>query len=77
MKMMKLIYPLAFALAVTLAATGCRNHKPVGVTPHAAGRHRRADGTTAGDTLPPGDAIIRQVQRRRHSRRRAWMNLTT
>ena len=33
MKMMKLTYPLAFALILTLAATGCRNHKPVGVTP--------------------------------------------
>ena len=33
MKTMKLIYPLALALAVTLASTGCRNHRPVGVTP--------------------------------------------
>ncbi len=33
MKMMKLTCSLAFALAVALAATGCRNHKPVGVTP--------------------------------------------
>ena len=33
MKMMKLTCPLAFALAFALAATGCRNHKPVGVTP--------------------------------------------
>jgi peptidoglycan-associated lipoprotein len=32
MKTMKLIYPLAFALAVTLASTGCK-HKPVGLTP--------------------------------------------
>jgi peptidoglycan-associated lipoprotein len=30
---MKLTCSLAFALAVALAATGCRNHKPVGVTP--------------------------------------------
>ena len=29
MKMMKLVYPMTLALAVTLAATGCRNHKPV------------------------------------------------
>ena len=28
MKMMKLIYPLAFALAVTLAATGCQTTNP-------------------------------------------------
>ncbi len=27
MKMMKLIYPLAFALAVTLTTTGCHNHQ--------------------------------------------------
>ncbi|MGA2281497.1 MAG: OmpA family protein [Verrucomicrobiota bacterium] len=32
MKMMKLTYLLAFALAVTLADTGCRNHRPVKVT---------------------------------------------
>ena len=32
MKPMKLIYPLAFALAITLASTGCK-HKPVGLTP--------------------------------------------
>jgi peptidoglycan-associated lipoprotein len=32
MKTIKLIYPLAFALAVTLATTGCHNHKAVGVT---------------------------------------------
>jgi peptidoglycan-associated lipoprotein len=31
MKTMKLIYPLAFALAVTLASTGCK-HEPVKVT---------------------------------------------
>jgi len=32
MKMMKLTYLLAFALAVTLADTGCKNHRPVRVT---------------------------------------------
>jgi len=32
MKTMKMIYPLAFALAVMLAATGCK-HQPVGITP--------------------------------------------
>jgi peptidoglycan-associated lipoprotein len=32
MKTMKLIYPLAFALAVTLGTTGCHNHKAVGIT---------------------------------------------
>ena len=33
----KLIYSLAFALAVTLATTGCR-HKPVNVTPMTPGQ---------------------------------------
>jgi len=41
MKTMKLIYPLALALAVTLAATGCK-HTPVGVT--------RIPGTTPNPT---------------------------
>ncbi len=31
MKINKMIYPLAFTLAITLASTGCR-HQPVGVT---------------------------------------------
>src|ERR1035438_666671 len=31
MKMMKLTYLLAFALAVTLADTGCKNHRPTKV----------------------------------------------
>src|SRR5271154_3763240 len=33
MKTMKLTYPLAFALAVMLAVTGCHTHQPVGITP--------------------------------------------
>jgi peptidoglycan-associated lipoprotein len=33
MKIMKLTCSLAFALAIALTATGCKNHKPVGVTP--------------------------------------------
>jgi peptidoglycan-associated lipoprotein len=45
MKMMKLTCLLAFALAMTLAATGCRNHRPVGVTtlPHGAGTGNPSD----------------------------------
>ncbi len=39
MKTMKLIYPLAFALAITLASTGCK-HKPVDVT-RIPGMNRR------------------------------------
>ena len=45
MKTMKLIYPLAFALAITLAATGCK-HDPVNVTPmHQDRRHRSQRST--------------------------------
>ncbi len=33
MKMTKLTYLLTFAVAITLAATGCKNHRTVGVTP--------------------------------------------
>ena len=38
MKLNKLIYPLALALAVTLGATGCHNHKAGKITqlPEAA-----------------------------------------
>ena len=36
MKTMKMIYPLAFALAVMIAATGCK-HQPLGVTPMRRG----------------------------------------
>ena len=43
MKMMKLTYLMAFVLAVALAATGCKNHRPVGVTHINPG---------AGSTIP-------------------------
>jgi peptidoglycan-associated lipoprotein len=36
MKTLKIIYPLAFALAVTIAATGCK-HQPLGITPMRQG----------------------------------------
>jgi peptidoglycan-associated lipoprotein len=50
MKMIKLTYLLAFGLAVTLVATGCKNHRPVGVTHLPNG---------AGSTIPdqPGDTL--------------------
>ena len=51
MKMMKLTCLLAFTLAVVLAATGCKNHRPVGVTQLPRG---------AGSTLPeasPGPTL--------------------
>ena len=49
MKMMKLTYMMAFALAITLAATGCRNHRPVGVTTLPKGA-----GSTMPEPLPGG-----------------------
>ena len=46
MKIMKLTCSLAFALAIALAVTGCRNHKPVGVT--------RLPGSNSGLVGEPG-----------------------
>ena len=70
MKMMKLTYLLAFALAVTLADTGCRNHRPVKVTP--------IPGTPSGQVgeLGPGGTMAQggQVNRRRVNQQ-AWKNL--
>ena len=63
MKAMKLIYPLAFALAITLASTGCK-HKPVGVTqipgmnppaPSGGYNPRTLPGPGPGPTIPPID----------------------
>ena len=48
MKTMKLIHLSAFALAITLAATGCK-HKPVGVTPIPPGA-----GGMVGEVGPGG-----------------------
>jgi peptidoglycan-associated lipoprotein len=48
MKTMKPIHLLAFALAITLAATGCK-HKPVGVTPIPPGA-----GGMVGELGPGG-----------------------
>ena len=56
MKTMKLIYPLAIALAVTLAATGCRHETgkitrlPPGPTPHVTDQYPPT-------TYPPGPQI--------------------
>ena len=52
----KLIYSLAFALAVTLAATGCR-HKPVNVTPMPRGMTPPPPTEPAPGTIPPGPTI--------------------
>jgi peptidoglycan-associated lipoprotein len=54
MKTMKLIYPLAFALAVTLATTGCHNHK-VYQTPMPGLRSTTPNDMGGGDTKDPGN----------------------
>ena len=51
MKMMKLVYPMAFVLALTLATTGCRNHKPYGVTPIPPGPGGQVGDIGSGGTL--------------------------
>ena len=51
MKMLKLVYPMTMALAVTLAATGCRNHKPYGVTPIPGGRGGMVNEPGPGGTI--------------------------
>ena len=56
MKMTKLIYPLAFALAITLASTGCHNRQ-VKVTPIPGSRTGQVGGENGGGTLPPGGAF--------------------
>src|SRR5271154_111221 len=57
MKMMNLIYPLAFALAITLATTGCHNHKAVKVTPIPGGSTQNPGDASGGNTLPPGNTM--------------------
>lgn len=54
MKMMKLTYLLAFALAVTLADTGCKNHRPVRVT-QIPGRSSMVGEPGVGGTMNVGD----------------------
>jgi peptidoglycan-associated lipoprotein len=55
MKTMKLIYPLAFALTVTLGTTGCHNHKAVGIT--KIPNNGMVGDNGGGNTLPPGGAM--------------------
>src|ERR1017187_2124564 len=57
MKMMKLTYLLAFALAVTLAATGCKSHRPVKVTQIHGRPNGEVGEQASGGTLPPGEQI--------------------
>jgi peptidoglycan-associated lipoprotein len=60
MKTMKMIYPLAFALATMLAATGCQ-HKVIGPTPLHPGPvppPQDLQPITKGDSgLPPGSVL--------------------
>jgi peptidoglycan-associated lipoprotein len=56
MKTMKLIYPLAFALIATLAATGCK-HTPTKVTQIPGSRQEAISDQTSQTTLPPGPPI--------------------
>ncbi len=55
MKILKLVYPMTLALAVTLAATGCRNHRPYGVTPIPNGQGGLVNNPGEGGTLPGGN----------------------
>jgi peptidoglycan-associated lipoprotein len=57
MKMMKLTYLLVFALAVTLADTGCRNHRPVKVTQIPGTPSGRVGDLGPGGTMAPGGQI--------------------
>jgi peptidoglycan-associated lipoprotein len=56
MKTMKLIYPLACALAITLTTTGCHNHKAVGVTP-IPGQNGMVGNGNNPNTLPSGNTM--------------------
>jgi peptidoglycan-associated lipoprotein len=57
MKTMKLIYPLACALAFTLTTTGCHNHKAVGVTPIPGQNPGIVGGDNNPGTLPSAPPI--------------------
>jgi peptidoglycan-associated lipoprotein len=56
MKTMKLIYPLAFALALTLATTGCHNHKAVNVTALPGSNHSMVPNDNNANTMS-GDKL--------------------
>src|SRR5579862_4370992 len=55
MKMTKLVYPMAFVLALTLATAGCRNHKPVGVTPIGNGQAGNPNDINGAGTIGSSD----------------------
>ena len=52
MKMMKLTCLLVFTLAAMLAATGCKNHRPVGVTQLPRGAGSTIPEAPPGPTMP-------------------------
>jgi peptidoglycan-associated lipoprotein len=56
MKSMKLIYPLALALAVTLAGAGCK-HQPVKMTKLPASPEPTVSDSGNQPTLPPGTPV--------------------
>ncbi|HEY1718732.1 MAG TPA: OmpA family protein [Verrucomicrobiae bacterium] len=56
MKTMKLIYPLALALVVTLAATGCK-HTPTKITQIPSSDTGNPRDINPNPTLPPGPPI--------------------
>jgi peptidoglycan-associated lipoprotein len=59
MKMMKLTCSLAFALAVVLAATGCKNHKPYRVTPlPEPARTGQVGEQGPGGTIPGNTPVV-------------------
>ena len=57
MKMMKLTYLLAFALTITLADTGCRNHRPVKVTQIPGSPSGQVGELGPGGTMAQGGQI--------------------
>ncbi len=52
MKMNRIVFPLALALAATLATTGCK-HTPVKVTPIPGATNPNVGDRQANDTMPP------------------------
>jgi peptidoglycan-associated lipoprotein len=54
MKTMKLTYLLTCAVAITLAVTGCRNHRPVGVTRLSGPGSGQVGDVSPGGTVGSG-----------------------
>src|SRR5689334_14745242 len=55
MKMTKATYLLTFAVAVALASTGCKNHRPVDVTKLPGSQYGNVGEPGAGGTVGSGD----------------------